>query len=225
MNLTLSDSYLPTDGNGIFARVGPDVNGVFYVFIGAFQIINPLSIDINDSYIIEEQFINQPSFGFNDSIFIQDGLNFQLGSLLLLFDSDFFVIDDVIVQETITALSFNDLYNLNDSISTGQQNGPSFSDQYVISDTIELTSVDAIDLSDSIDITEALIFSEGFVGESEILNDSISIQDTFIIILPLVTLQVSLNDNVDNFNDLCTTSDVEMLNTYLRRYLNDVIQN
>jgi hypothetical protein len=229
MNLILNDSFSIMDNNFFFTQFYPTfIPGITtgpnqWLIIPA-NVVAGATISFNDALSFEDTFINQPLQQFNDALSFIDGFFLQLGSLLLLFDSDFFVIDDLVVQETITSLTFSDLYVLNDAISTGQQNGPSFNDNLSISDGIGLfVSLFLILGDDNSSIGDALFIQEGFVGEELVFNDTIFVQDLFQIHLPNVGITLSFNDNF-SFSDSMTSGNVEQLNTYLRRYLNDVIQ-
>ena len=103
-NIVIGDSYTINDSSQPFVSHSP-------TRIDIFIISGPVTISLqfSDSLSFSDQFSNQPFFILADTLNFQDGLNIQLGSLLLLFDSDFFFIDDFFVQETITSLSFDDL--------------------------------------------------------------------------------------------------------------------
>ena len=114
----------------------------------------------------------------------------------------------------------------NDSTFLGQQNAPTLSDSFTLQEGVSgISSGCFLVFSDNVNnFNDSYTFTEGFVSVGETLNDSISIQDEFFIVLPNVTLQLTFNDML-SFTDLVNISDKEMLNSYLRRYLNDVIQN
>ena len=222
LSLTLNDNgnnFL--DGTGFVSTSSPPV---YYVFL----LSGPVAIYLSfqDSFALSDQFLDQPLIVFSDGIYFNDGFNLQLGSLLLLFDSDFFIIEELLLQETITSISFNDLMLFNDSFFLGQQNAPSLSDAYIFNDNLGVFCGCYISLSDNIaNFNDSLIFNEGFVSVNIVINDFIHLRDAFIFVLPNVTILLIFGDTVNNYLDSLSTSNVEMLNTYLRRYLNDVIQN
>ena len=198
LTLALNDSFLVTDENAwTISQQG------IALYVSNFNYVYHYTFTFSDSLNFTDFCTDQPLFTFNDSFSIIDGFILQLGSLLLFFDSDFLLFDSSIIQETVTSLNFVDSFNINDSFFSATNNQPSFGDAFLPNDSTRI-----------------------IVGLNLIFNDSFTITDFISLFTTGTTILLVLGDNIDNFNDGFTvTNNSDLLNVYLRRYLNDVISN
>lgn len=184
-------------------------------------IVIPFGDDLTfNDLIYTSQF---PFYALSDSFTISDSVNINLGNVLLLFE-DILIIDSLTEQETITSLSFTDLYVISDSINSGQQNNPLLNDSLEILDNVSLFLTYDPLFGDFYSLSDATGVQENEVNFVVSVYDGFLLTDSSIVVRPNTDIILTFNDGID-ITDLLISSNTESLNTYLRRYLNDVINN
>ena len=201
-----------------------------------------------DSYTISDIFqldLNLP-YTFNDSFTIADSSTVQLQTPLGYFFSEFINIQDAITIQLNTALyeTISDSYTIQDSeqdvINLPLRFGdiiPPYFDfvQRGGTNNSGLLLVDFYFLGDSCTINEhlrfvfddAVTFNDSIAtfknNTSDIFNDSLSILDGVTISLSMPST-LTINGDSLSIQDNVLTDVSENLNSYLRRYLNDVVR-
>jgi hypothetical protein len=224
VNFLFTDQIGVVDGsfNGVTGFTELSRAATTFVAFGGSLII-PLTLSFNDGFAFGDSLGNQPVFSFDDAVHFNDAFGLFLSEGILLLLGDMLSFSDGFFEQNITSIQFNDALNFNDQILPGAGNNPSFVDVLVFQDGFGISGQCILVLADNINnFVDGLSINEGFVTTNLILNDTYILQDTFQIVLPNVSILLVLSDNLDNFSDSLSTSNVEMLNTYLRRYLNDV---
>lgn len=227
VNLLFNDSNVLVDGsyNGVTGNTEFASGTNSYLILGG-KLLHPLLITFNDGFSFEDSFSNQPLYIFNDTLSFIDTLGLFLNEGILLFLNDAILFNDEIQEALPLTVVINDGFSFLDIFFTRIGTNLIFTDGFAFSDLVQASGPSCILLVDNANnFNDSLVYAEGFINESIQLSDSLSIQEGFTLQLPFVSLVLVLGDTLTIFTDDIVTSDIEMLNSYLRRYLNDVISN
>jgi hypothetical protein len=178
------------------------------------------SYTINDSIVVQNLFVINLFFSeFNN---IQDNVNTQLNILLVQTFNDSLSFSDVLLLSISIPIRFGDIIPpYLDFIQKGGINSTSIltSDFLLWSDAPSMLLSKRYLFNDSKIPSDSFLYSLNSSGNA--FNDSYTLNDAITISLSQ-PFSLSLSDSY-NLSDSATTQLPEPLNTYIRRYLNDVV--
>lgn len=178
------------------------------------------SLSFNDSSIVQNLFIINEFI--SDGINVQDSIVIQENVVIQLTFNDSLTFTDVLFLFISIPLRFGDVIPpYLDFVQRGGTNGLSLSveDFYILGDSITLNNHLRMVFNETLNFNDGI--SLQVVSTSMVFGDILSLNDSITISLS-IPVNLVLNDAF-SFNDGISIDVTQSLNSYIRRYLNDVV--
>ena len=152
-----------------------------------------------------------------------DSATVAQGLLLKAFDSMFFnIFDAVVISILLSQIAADDALNLSDAVETSLNEAVNeIGDQFVLSDEINFLMAGFKNFGDTLTLSDAigleLKSTNAFADDLDNWGDAVSINN-------VTPLTLSIADDLDNYSDSLESLTGGADLSYLRRYLNDVLQ-